>query len=77
MEKLEFISVYGITKANITKSSDDIKTGFMTSFVNKFKRMSGSTEGWLVSSLEENEYPPKPKYIRYLVIKAWTKPFKI
>ena len=61
----------------MAKSSDIIKTGFVTSCYNKIKRIRGSTEGWLFSSLEENEYPPKPKYIRYLVIKAWEKPFKI
>ena len=30
-----------------------------------------------MAALEENEYGPKEKYVRFLVIKAWQKKFKI
>jgi hypothetical protein len=43
-----------------------------------FKRiLNVKTEGWILSALEENEEVPKQKYIRYLIIKAWTKRHKI
>ena len=55
----------------------EVKPTFIDKVSKFVKLKTTKTEGWIVSTLEEDEDGPNQKYARYLIIKSWHKPNKI
>lgn len=59
------------------KSHKGKKTSLFDVCKKYYKKLTKKTEAWLHCVLEPSDNPPKAKYLRMLVIKAWKKPVKI
>lgn len=54
-----------------------VTPGFLMTCKKMLARWTTKTEGWIMSAVQEDEFGPKQKYVRFLIVKSWNKKEKV